>query len=226
VLCGEIRGGLAEHVVVSTYVRSPDGNEFATPSGAERIRSPPKMRKESPMSSRIAHPVASVVGGAFMLCGLVWLGCGVTQMGATAADLARARDQAAAGATTFAGECAKCHGQRGEGLGGAPALLGRGALPEYPRNIGSSGDPSFIDAQQLQIEMQARPAGAAWRDPFRNAQDLYSFTSTHMPKMHAGELKQGDYWAVVNFLLAAQGASLPTGGIGPANASSLPIPRR
>jgi mono/diheme cytochrome c family protein len=178
------------------------------------------------MSYRIAHPVASVVGGALMLGGLVLLGCAVTQLGATAADLARAQDQAAPGATTYAAECAKCHGQRGEGLASAPALMGHGALPEYPRNSGGSGDPGFIDAQQLQIEMQARPAGAAWRDPFRNAQDLYNYTSTHMPNGHAGGLKPGDYWAVVNFLLAAQGATLPAGGIGPANAGSTPIPRR
>ncbi|HJX63592.1 MAG TPA: c-type cytochrome [Polyangia bacterium] len=178
------------------------------------------------MSHRIAHPVTSAVGGALMLGGLVLLGCAVTQLGATAADLARAQDQAAPGATTYAAECAKCHGQRGEGLASAPALMGHGALPEYPRNSGGSGDPGFIDAQQLQIEMQARPAGAAWRDPFRNAQDLYNFTSTHMPKSRAGELKQGDYWALLNYLLAAQGAALPAGGIGPANAGSTPIPRR
>jgi len=184
------------------------------------------MRKESLMSYRTAHPGKSVVGGVFVLGGLVLLGCAVTQLGATAADLARAQDQAAAGATTYAAECAKCHGQRGEGLASAPALMGPGALPEYPRNRGGSGDPGFIDGQQLQIEAQARPAGAAWRDPFRNAQDLYSYTSTHMPQSHAGELKPGDYWAVVNFLLAAQGATLPAGGIGPANASSIQIPRR
>ena len=178
------------------------------------------------MPFRIPHPVTSVVGGAFMLCGLVLLGCVVTQMGATAADLARAQNQAAPGANTFAAECARCHGQRGEGLASAPALMGPGALPEYPRNSGGSGDPGFIDGQQLQIEAQARPAGAAWRDPFRNAQDLFSFTSTHMPKQHAGEIKQGDYWAVVNFLLAAKGVTLPAGGIGPANASSIPIPKR
>jgi len=178
------------------------------------------------MSYRIAHPGTSVVGGAFMLCGLVWFGCAVTQMGATAADLARAQDQAAPGATTYAAACAKCHGQRGEGLASAPALMGPGALPEYPRNSGGSGDPGFIDGQQLQIEAQARPAGAAWRDPFRNAQDVYNFASTHMPKQHGGELKQGEYWAVVNFLFAAQGVSLPAGGVGPANASSIPIPKR
>jgi cytochrome c len=178
------------------------------------------------MSYRIVHPVTLVVGGVIMLGGLVLLGCAVTQLGATPTDLARAQDQAAPGATTFAGECAKCHGQRGEGLAGAPALLGPGTLPEYPRDIGSTSNAAFLDAQQLQIEMQSRPAGAAWRDLFKNAQDLYAFISIHMPKTHAGELKPGEYWAVVNFLLAAQGASLPAGGIGPANASSMPIPRR
>jgi mono/diheme cytochrome c family protein len=170
-----------------------------------------------------------MVGGAFMLCGLVLLGCAVTKMGATTADLARARDQAAPGATTYASECAQCHGQRGQGLAGAPAIMGPGALPKYPRDIAGSSvdDPMLIDNDPvlLQSEMQTRPEGAAWRDPFRNAQDLFTFTSTHMPRMHAGELKQGDYWAVVNFLLSAQGARLPAGGIGPANATSIPIPR-
>ena len=178
------------------------------------------------MSSRIAHPGTSFIGGTFMLCGLVLLGCAVAQLGATPADLARAQDQAAPGATVFADKCARCHGQRGEGLAGAPALLGSGALPEFPRNTGGSGDPNLIDPQQLQIEMQTRPAGAASRDSFRNAQDLYNFTSTRMPKTNPGELKQGDSWALVNFLLAAQGQSLPAGGIGPANANSIPIPRR
>ncbi len=211
--------------------RSEDG-----PRGTRRGRSKEPfqgsfltMERENPMTSPNAVPGMSVVGGAFMLCGLIGLGCAITKMGATAADLARARDQAAPGATTFASECAQCHGQRGQGLAGAPAIMGHGALPKYPRDIdGSSvGDPMLIDDPvQLQLEMQTRPEGAAWRDPFRNAQDLYSFTSTHMPKMHAGALKQGDCWAVVNFLLAAQGASLPAGGIGPANATSIPIPRR
>jgi len=182
------------------------------------------------MWSSIVHPGTSAVGGAFMLCGLVLLGCAVTKLGATTADLARARDQAAPGATTYASECAQCHGQRGQGLAGIPAIMGPGALPKYPRYIDGSyvGDPMLVDdpVQLPQLATQTRPEGAAWRDPFRNAQDLFTFTSTHMPRMHARELKQGDYWAVVNFLLAAQGASLPAGGVGPANASSMPIPRR
>jgi cytochrome c len=172
-----------------------------------------------------------MVGLSVVLCGLAWLGCATTQSGATADELVRARGQAGSqaeqGATTFMNECAKCHGQRGEGLASAPAILGPGALPEFPRTTGSATDPTVLDPQMIQIQAQTRPAGAASRDPFRNAADLFSYTTRHMPKSHADEvLKEGDYWAIVGFVLAAQGASLPPGGIGPANAASIPIPRR
>jgi cytochrome c553 len=163
-----------------------------------------------------------------ILCPLAaaWLGCASTQTGATPADLVRAHDQSGPGETMFANECARCHGNRGEGLASAPAILGPGALPEYPRSTGGVGDPSAYDPQMIQIQAQTRPAGAAWRDPFRTAQDLYVFTSRHLPKARAAELKDGDYWAVVSFIVAAQGGNLPAGGIGPANAASIPIPKR
>jgi cytochrome c553 len=161
----------------------------------------------------------------FIFGGLTWLGCATTQLGAPPEDLSRAREQAGQGATVFANECASCHGQRGEGLANAGAILGSGALPEYPRSEGV-GDPTVTDPQLIQIQAQSRPAGAAWRDPFRNAQDLFTFTLTHLPKSHATALKDGDYWAVVGFMLAVQGAGLPQGGIGPANAASIPIPKR
>jgi hypothetical protein len=141
------------------------------------------------------------------------------------ADIARARDQSSAGATTFSNECSRCHGQRGEGLA-APQILGVGALPEYPRNNVTAGDPTLYDPQMIQIQAQTRPAGAPSRDPFRNALDLYNFTSKHLSKDRAAELKDADYWGVVGFLLAAQGASLPPRGIDPAEAASIPIPKR
>jgi hypothetical protein len=182
------------------------------------------------MSSRFAYPKASVVGWTRIICGLVcglaWVGCASTQTGATAEDLVRAHDQAGQGATAFTNECAKCHGQRGEGLASAPAILGPGALPEYPRSTGSASDPTVLDPQLIQIQAQTRPAGAASRDRFRNALDLYNFTFRHLPKSRAEELKEADYWAVVSFLLAAQGASLPPRGIDPANAAAVPIPKR
>jgi cytochrome c553 len=182
------------------------------------------------MSSRFAHLRAPVVGWPLIVCGfllgLAGLGCASTQSGATPDDLVRARDQAAQGATVFSNECANCHGQRGEGLAGATAILGPGALPEFPRSSGSTSDPTLLDPQLIQIQAQSRPAGAAWRDPFRNALDLYNFTTRHLPKNRAEQLKDSDYWAVVGFMLAAQGVSLPPRGIGPANAASIPIPRR
>ncbi|HEX7597226.1 MAG TPA: c-type cytochrome, partial [Polyangia bacterium] len=128
-------------------------------------------------------------------------------------------------ATVYANGCASCHGQRGEGVGSAPTILGPGALPEYPSSAVRASDPALADPQLLQIEAQARPAGAAWRDPFKNAQDLFNFNSTHMPKGRVGAIAPNQHWAVVNFMLAVQGASVPAGGIGPANASSIQIPR-
>ena len=102
---------------------------------------------------------------------------------------------------------------------------GPGALPEYPRHATSPGDPTITDPQLIQIQAQTRPAGAAWRDPFRNAQDLYRFTTLHLPKSRAEQIKDADYWAVTSYLLAAQGLSLPPGGLGPANAATIPIPQ-
>jgi mono/diheme cytochrome c family protein len=141
-------------------------------------------------------------------------------------EITRAKGQSDHGANIFAAECASCHGQRGEGLAAAPAILGPGALPEYPRTSTVAGDPTITDPQLIQIRAQTRPAGAAWRDPFHNAQDLHRFTTIHLPKSRAEQLKDADYWAVVSFVLAAQGANLPQGGLGPANAAGIPIPAR
>lgn len=164
---------------------------------------------------------------AGLLGGLGVFGCAATQTGATPDDLARGNGQAAQGATTYTAECAKCHGQRGEGLSGLIPIMGPTALPEYPRTTGSSGDTGgAYDPQMIQLQAQTRPAGAAWRDPFRNALDVYNFTAKHMPKERAASLKDADYWAVVSFIFAVQGATLPTRGIDASNAASIPIPKR
>src|ERR1019366_6340890 len=115
------------------------------------------------MVARYAEKVMSLsaIGGAFEFCGLIGLGCAAPQLGATPADLARAKGQAEQGATGFANECARCHGQRGEGIGSAPAILGPGALPEYPRAIVGASDPAQSDPQLLQIEARLQPGPAA-----------------------------------------------------------------
>jgi mono/diheme cytochrome c family protein len=150
---------------------------------------------------------------------------GAAHLGATEADLARARDQASQGAAVFSQECAHCHGERGQGVGGASAILGPGALPEYPRDGSGPGGPSITDQQQIQIQAETRPAGAPSRDPFRSAQDIHDFTRVHMPKARAALLKPEDYWAVVTFIIAAQGGQIPAGGVDAGNARSIPVPR-
>jgi mono/diheme cytochrome c family protein len=151
-------------------------------------------------------------------------GCSAASLGATEPQLAKAKDRASAGADVFANECVRCHGKRGQGLAGAPEILGPGALPEYPRNM-STGMQAIVDPDQLQIQQQTRPPGAPTRDVFRTADDLHAYVHDHLPKSRAAAMKGGDYWAVVTFMLAAQGADVPPDGVGPNNATSIPIPR-
>ncbi|HXN33496.1 MAG TPA: c-type cytochrome [Polyangiaceae bacterium] len=169
--------------------------------------------------------VPRVVAWLTTLVAVASTGCAATKVGATDADFAKARAQASEGGNVFSQECAHCHGERGEGLAGASPILGPGALPEFPRD--NSGPSATIqDPQQIQIQIQTRPAGAPWRDPFRDAQDLNDFTRSHMPKSRAEALKPDEYWAVVTFMVAAQGGQVPPGGINPSNARATAIPRR
>jgi mono/diheme cytochrome c family protein len=161
---------------------------------------------------------------AIAVFGGTLLACGATLLGATETQVATARDRASAGANVYTNECARCHGRRGEGLAGAPPILGPGALPEYPRDT-SGGMQAVTDPDQIQIQQQTRPSGAPRRDQFHTAQDLYAYVRVHLPKARAAGMKADDYWAVVTFLFAAQGADVPTEGIGPNNADSFPIPR-
>ena len=151
--------------------------------------------------------------------------CAATATGASDANLARARSLAATGADVYGRECAECHGQRGEGLGSAPAIMGSGALPEFPRDQTATGSPMTTDTEELRIRQLSRPQGAPTRDPFRTAQDVYSYISVNMPmgRSRAGQLKPEQYWAVLSYLLLANGVKVPDGGINDGNASSIPV---
>jgi mono/diheme cytochrome c family protein len=165
----------------------------------------------------------STTAGLSLTFALVSSGCASTPAGASDANLARAKSQASQGAELFARECASCHGQRGEGMASAPSIIGVGALPLYARE--NSSGPAFTDPAQLQIQSQSRPPGVPKREPFRTAEDLHEYVSTHMPlpKKRAGTLKPDEYWAIVNFVLAAHGTNLPEGGITPSNAGTIKI---
>jgi len=176
------------------------------------------------MPGHIGRADGMRIYGACVLGASMLFACGASQLGASEADVARARGQSPPGAEVFSNECARCHGPRGEGLAGAPYILGPGALPTYPRDY--SGTSASTDPVQLQIQQQTRPAGAPRRDPFRTASDLYAYVHNHLPKSRAASMHDKDYWDVVSFMLVAQGVAIPQGGLNAENGSTVSLPAR
>lgn len=160
-----------------------------------------------------------VLGGA--LLAVLASACNATPAGASDATLAKAKDQASTGASLFAGRCATCHGERGEGKAYAPATMGGGALPVYPRD--NSSAPTTTDPVQLQMQAQSRPPGAPSRGTFHTAQDLFDYLSKHKPDQSLQTLSPPDVWALVTFVLIAHGSQVPAGGVTPENASHISI---
>lgn len=156
--------------------------------------------------------------------GSLLLGCSVTQLGATDADLVKARSKAGQGGEVYQRECAACHGPKGEGLASSPAVMGPSALPLYTRDPKTSTNPALQDPAEQQRD-QNLPAGADPRGAFRTAADLFKYVSREMPlpRSKAGTLKPEEYWAVVNFMLVGHGAPVPEGGVNEGNAANVPI---
>jgi len=174
-------------------------------------------------SFEVGRPVT--IAGRALSC-LALIACGVGALGATDADLARARALSSEGAVVFEKDCAGCHGRRGEGMADAPPILGPGALPEYQRDRPATGVSGVEDPQQMQIELLTRRTGSGMRGPFRNELDVYTFVSAHVPKSRKGLPTEEDEWAVLTFLMAAQGVTPPSQGVTADDAMSLAVPRR
>jgi mono/diheme cytochrome c family protein len=149
--------------------------------------------------------------------------CAVTPPGASDAHLAQAKSRAARGAALFDASCAGCHGPRGEGLAGAPPILGATDLPRYPRDQG--GLQLYQDPNQVQRQNQDRVPGVASRVEFVSAQDVQGYLKEHLGLVKAGasNLSEEDSWALINFLLIAHGSNVPNEEISAANARDVAI---
>ena len=169
--------------------------------------------------------LAVLLGSSVLGLGIALAACSATPLGASEPNMANAKQKSGPGADLFDKECAACHGKRGEGLTNAPAVIGFGALQEYPRDKSLSTSPALSNNAQQQASDSSRPPGAPSRDPFRNAQDVYNYVSTKMPlpKSRAGTLKPDEYWAILNFMLLAHGSAVPDGGLNASNAASVAI---
>ena len=122
---------------------------------------------------------------------------------ATAAPPASFADQVAQGQTLYVNNCAKCHGDAGQGTDKGPRVVGikEGALPLDP------------------------PAGRKYRkNSFVTVADVAGFVVANMPPGNAGSLTNDEYWAILAFDLHANGIDLPT-PLTPEAAKTLTIPR-
>ncbi len=118
------------------------------------------------------------VAAAATLAAFAWVAAAADDPAAAAAQIAR-------GQKAYAANCAKCHGDAGQGTKKAPAVVGKTALPLDP------------------------PAGAKVRKTqFHTAKDVADFVVKNMPGDHPGTLAAADYWAILAFDLKANGVDL------------------
>jgi cytochrome c len=109
-------------------------------------------------------------------------------------------EQAAEGATLFKKNCAKCHGDAGQGTKKAPPVVGKEALPLDP------------------------PAGAKVRKTqFHTAQDVAEFVSTKMPANKPGSLTAEQYYDILAFDLKANGVDVSNKKIDAKSAAEIKL---
>lgn len=88
------------------------------------------------------------------------------------------------GTQLYVANCAKCHGDSGQGSPGAPPVVGKDAFPLKPR-----------DGAKRDVE-------------FRTAADVFAWTTVHMPGDAPGTLSTDEYLAIFAFDLTANGVKL------------------
>jgi len=111
--------------------------------------------------------------------------------------------QVARGQQVYAANCARCHGDSGQGTQMAPRVVGldQGALP-----------------------LKAPAERKVRREDFLTVADVANFVVANMPPDKPGSLPTADYWAVLAFDLKANGVTLER-PLDLALAESLTIPR-
>ena len=114
---------------------------------------------------------------------------------------ASAEEQIALGAKAYGANCARCHGDAGQGTRKAPPLVGVNALPLDPR-----------------------PDQKLRKTQFHTALDVAQFAVDNMPPDadDRDEISPTEYWAIVAFDLNANGVRLD-GLLSPATAANYKL---
>jgi len=96
------------------------------------------------------------------------------------------------GKQLYVENCAKCHGDAGQGTDKAPPVVGKDVFPQQPR------------------------AGAKRDAEFHTAADVFAWAAKHMPGDAPGSLSTDQYLAIFAFDLTANGVKLAKPLDGPA----------
>jgi mono/diheme cytochrome c family protein len=142
--------------------------------------------------------VASIVAAAFLAS------CGSPSKADPSFHPNSFPEQVTAGQSLFAANCAKCHGDSGEGTSKAPRVVGlaQGALPLDPP-----------------------PERKVRKGRFVTVADVAEFAVANMPPKEGGSLSEQQYLAILAFDLKANGIDLGTQPLTMAKARELKIPR-
>ena len=129
---------------------------------------------------------------SFVVLSLVAAVATVSACGSSSAPMkapATWNEQVAAGQTLYGANCAKCHGDSGQGTEDAPRVVGlkEGALPLDP--------PATRKVRKTR---------------FVTVGDVADFAVHNMPPKKAGSLGTEEYLAILAFDLHANGLDLPT----------------
>ena len=122
------------------------------------------------------------------------LACG----GGNGANAPHPADQVAWGQQLYGDHCASCHGDQGQGKGGAPPVVGKDALPLSPRAIAKFR-----------------------KTDFHTAKDVHDWVKANMPPNKGGSLSDEEYAAIVAFDLKANGVDLAGKHVDDATAASF-----
>jgi cytochrome c5 len=119
----------------------------------------------------------------------IFVGCGSTATATQTPGITTSATDATAtqidnGKKLYVQFCARCHGDAGQGVDGAPPVVGAAAFPLAPR------------------------AGAKRDVQFHTAADVFAWTIKHMPGDAPGSLATDQYLAIFAFDLTANGVNL------------------
>ena len=113
-----------------------------------------------------------------------------------------ADSQIAHGVQVYTNNCAKCHGDAGQGTSKAPMLVGEGAFEDYH----SALDVAVFETKNMPPKQK--------RSVPTSEREFWNIKAS--PKM----LDDRDYWAVLAFALSANGVELSQ-PVGPHNAADI-----